>query len=79
MIGAETTVTRVARERGMSVIFMILFLSVFGCGGILFVSLHHHYSDLVWCLCSVNLFMFAGERRGLAVRVSPADPSQGCC
>lgn len=68
MIGAETTITRVAREREMSVTLRILFLSVFGCGGILFVSLHHHYSDLVWCRCSVNLFMLAGERHGLAVR-----------
>ena len=46
-------------ERGMSVIFTVLFLPVFEAGGVLFVSLHHYYGDLVSCWCPVN-FMFAG-------------------
>lgn len=46
-------------ERGMSVIFVVLFSPVFEGGAVLFVSLHHCFDDLVWCWCPMN-FMFAG-------------------
>lgn len=43
----------------MSVAFVILFSPVMEGGGVLFVSLHHYYADLIWCWCSMN-FMFVG-------------------
>lgn len=60
----------------MSVAFMILFSPVMEGGGVLFVSLHHYYADLI---IKFYEFYVCRRTRSLAVMARLADSSQGFC